>query len=281
MRVGTSTEEQEFACWLRKLAKGHFNDLDDTVLLPPFLLCQPNSLSSLITQTYPNLSMFQNDHYFQERCILAPRHRDVHDINNAVLTSYPGQLHELWSIDEAIDPDTEGVVDHTYPPEVLHSACPNGFPLAKLSLKVGCPIIILCNLHAQQGICNGSRGIVTKIGIRILEVQLFSGQTVVLPQIKLICTDPEFPFHLHQQQFPVALAFAITINKAQGQSFTSVGIDLQLPCFSHGQLYVALSRGRSRNNVKCLLGNRASFSHTKNVVFREAIVPSCSVSPIW
>ena len=41
-------------------------------------------------------------------------------------------------------------------------------------------------------------------------------------------------------QFPIRLAFAITINKAQGQSLELCGIYLHTDGFSHGQLYVAV-----------------------------------------
>jgi ATP-dependent exoDNAse (exonuclease V) alpha subunit len=49
-------------------------------------------------------------------------------------------------------------------------------------------------------------------------------------------------FPLYRYQFPVAVAFALTINKAQGQSLDVVSIYLPQPVFGHGQLYVALSR---------------------------------------
>ena len=45
-----------------------------------------------------------------------------------------------------------------------------------------------------------------------------------------------------RRQLPLKLAYAMTINKAQGQSFTRVGVRLNSGIFSHGQLYVALSR---------------------------------------
>jgi hypothetical protein len=48
--------------------------------------------------------------------------------------------------------------------------------------------------------------------------------------------------HFKRREFLIQLAFALTINKAQGQSVKNVGIDLRHPVFSHGQLYVALSR---------------------------------------
>ena len=52
------------------------------------------------------------------------------------------------------------------------------------------------------------------------------------------------PFEFRQLQFPVALCFAMTINKSQGQTFKAVGIDLTNESFTHGMLYVTLSRPR-------------------------------------
>jgi len=47
---------------------------------------------------------------------------------------------------------------------------------------------------------------------------------------------------MNRIQFPVTLAYCMTIHKSQGQTFNKVGIYLDSPCFTHGQLYVALSR---------------------------------------
>ena len=58
-----------------------------------------------------------------------------------------------------------------------------------------------------------------------------------------------FPFTLFRKQFPIVLAFAITTNKSQGQSFNSLGIFIRRLLFSHGQLYVALSRCKNPNNI--------------------------------
>ena len=55
---------------------------------------------------------------------------------------------------------------------------------------------------------------------------------------------------LRHCQFPVCLAFVMTINKAQGQSIYYVGIDLCVPVFSHGQLYVAFSYHTSSDRIK-------------------------------
>jgi hypothetical protein len=50
------------------------------------------------------------------------------------------------------------------------------------------------------------------------------------------------PFDFKRLQFPVRLAFAMLISKAQGQSRKVAGINLETPYFSHGQLYVACTR---------------------------------------
>ncbi|KIJ05188.1 hypothetical protein PAXINDRAFT_93785 [Paxillus involutus ATCC 200175] len=67
----------------------------------------------------------------------------------------------------------------------------------------------------------------------------------------------EYPIPLRRRQFPVRLAFCMTINKSQGQSVQYVGLDLRTPVFSHGQLYVALSRARIPDVSRLLFkGNR-------------------------
>ena len=57
------------------------------------------------------------------------------------------------------------------------------------------------------------------------------------------------------------------INKAQGQTYKAIGVDLSVPCFSHGQLYVAASRTGSAVKLSILTPN----SQTRNVVYPEAL----------
>jgi ATP-dependent exoDNAse (exonuclease V) alpha subunit len=75
-----------------------------------------------------------------------------------------------------------------------------------------------------------------------------------LPRIPLCPSDDEmFPFQFKRKQFPIRLCFAMTVNKAQWQTIPNVGIYLPEPVFSHGHLYVALSRSTARKNVKILV----------------------------
>ena len=117
--------------------------------------------------------------------------------------------------------------------------------------------------------------VLLRISHRVLQVQImggdFDGNIELIPHISLTlsssCT--KFAFSLHCQQFPVWLAFAISINKAQGQLVKTVGLDLWVPVFSHGQLYVALSCATSSSCIKALLSVRATGLRTTNVVYPE------------
>ena len=73
---------------------------------------------------------------------------------------------------------------------------------------------------------------------------------VLVPRIKNVSKSHQIPFTLIRHQFPLTLCYAMTINKAQGQTFNKVGILFDQPVFSHGQLYVAMSRVRNPRDIK-------------------------------
>ena len=93
----------------------------------------------------------------------------------------------------------------------------------------------------------------------------------------LALLDVDLPFALCRRQFPVRLAWAMTINKTRGQTFDKVGIHLEEPVFTHGQLYVAFSRARSFSDVRVEIlptlrqGRRDDTRTTDNIVFTEVL----------
>ena len=70
-------------------------------------------------------------------------------------------------------------------------------------------------------------------------------------------------------QFPVCVALSMTINKSQGQTLNKLGLYLPQSVFSHGQLYVALSRITSYQYIKVLICDDYHDCQTKNVVYDE------------
>jgi ATP-dependent DNA helicase PIF1 len=82
-------------------------------------------------------------------------------------------------------------------------------------------------------------------------------------------------FKLKRKQFSIRLSFAMIVNKAQGQTIPNVGIYLLEVVFSHGQLYVALSRGMSRSTTRVLAKPNQELDSTrnttKNIVYKDVL----------
>ena len=153
---------------------------------------------------------------------------------------------------------------------------------SKLELKVNCPIILLRNLDLSIGLCNGVRLVCKNFERNVIHAEItigqHSGKQVFLPRIPLSPAENEgYPFQFKRKQFPVRLCFAMTINKAQGQTIPNVGVYLPQHVFSHGQLYVALSRDVSMATTKVLVQsdklNKTTRTFTKNVVYKEVLLP--------
>ncbi|XP_050065533.1 uncharacterized protein LOC126554507 [Aphis gossypii] len=194
----------------------------------------------LIENVFPNISEnYKNYAWLSQRAILAAKNNDVHALNFTIQSKIAGDLVTYKSVDSITNPDD--VVN--YPTEFLNSLEIPGFPPHNLQLKVGTVILILRNLNPPR-LCNGTRLSVKRLMPNLIEATIingkYAGENVCIPRIPMIPTD--LPFDFKRLQFPVRLAFAMTINKSQGQSLSVCGINLENHCFSHGQLYVACSR---------------------------------------
>ncbi|KAF7120259.1 hypothetical protein RHSIM_Rhsim13G0061500 [Rhododendron simsii] len=183
------------------------------------------------------------------------------------ITSYapqrPTPTSELLQDDACANDDVEGV-----PPRVTQPfICPTSVPSTSYAPQR--------NIAPKAGLCNGTRLMVVRCASRIIEALILSGEKfgnlAFIPRITLTPSSSEFPFRMTRRQFPIRLAYALTINKSQGQSVKFVGVDLRTPVFSHGQLYVVLSRCTSFDLVSVLLP-KDELDSTANIVYPEVLL---------
>jgi hypothetical protein len=277
MRLEDTPENVLFAQWLIEVGEGKHLDEAGMLTLPPSMKCG-DDLESLMKAIYPEIDpqrAVPGGDYFLQRAILSTLNSDVDELNQKMLGKFPGQAKTYMSADKvAGEEQAQGL--QAYPTEYLHSINPTGFPSSRVTVKVGVPLMILRNLCPSSGLCNGTRVIVTRMHSRVIEAQILggehNGEKVFIPRITLIADGHALPFELHRRQFPVRLAFSMTINKSQGQSLQYVGLDLRTPVFAHGQLYVALSRCTSADRIKVLFPAGAVHTKTKNVVYPEVLL---------
>jgi ATP-dependent DNA helicase PIF1 len=220
------------------------------------------SLEALIEKVFPRIT--QNHEWLFERAILTPKNEEANKINDQIQLRLPGIAIKYKSID-TVTIEEQAV---NFPTEFLNSLEPPGIPPHILNLKIGSPLMIIRNLNAPK-LCNGTRVVIKNLTPNLIQATIlagkFKGEDILIPRIPMITNDLSFEFK--RLQFPVRLAFAITINKSQGQTLKVAGLNLMEPCFSHGQLYVGCSRVGTPKNLFIYAPN----NKTKNVVYPLAL----------
>ncbi|XP_057720223.1 uncharacterized protein LOC130934697 [Arachis stenosperma] len=240
-------------------------------------ILQIGEVEDIVNTIYPNLVQnFSDPSFFQDRAILAPTVDNVEEINNYIVDLLPGEEKNYLSADSICGSDAYSDVDVDWiTVEFLNQIRCSGLPNHSLKLKIGVPIILLRNIDPAGGLCNGTRLVVRDLGTNVIGADIVSGSKVgdkvFITRMSMIPSDTVIPFKFQRRQFPVSLSFAMTINKSQGQTLSTVGLFLHRPVFSHGQLYVALSRVRNRNGLKILLCDEGldDAGRTENVVFKK------------
>jgi len=148
------------------------HDAAKLMRLPDEVVFESQELSAFVDEIYPDVETNYTDaEWLTQRAILAPKNEHVDAINEEVLGRLPGKELKFLSADATTD-DTSGL----WSTDILNSWEPTGMPPHELKLKVGCVVMLLRNLHATRGLCNGTRLIVVKAKKNVLICRILTGR---------------------------------------------------------------------------------------------------------
>ncbi|KAG5599419.1 hypothetical protein H5410_030789 [Solanum commersonii] len=214
--------------------------------------------------------------YLKEKSILTPKNELVHELNDIIIKMIPGEGRTYYSSDDMCKTSTNtDEEDILYPTKFLNNLRFPGIPNHDIHLKVGILSMLLRNLNQTKGFCNGTRIVITHLGIWSVSAKIISaknlGSRVTIPRTIMSPNESKCPFKLKRRQLPLATCYAMTINKSQGQTLHWVGLYLPKHVFTHGQLYVAISQVTTREGLTVLNADDDTKYPTfiKNIIYEE------------
>ena len=210
-----------------------------------------STISTLQSRVF-NCSLTEKIAELQEQGITAvtffPTRQQCDELNNEMLKSLPGKLFELECTDDVDETISKLKWTKTADRQLqkLNRDCNmTGGLLSVLALAIGARVMLRRNIDTKLGLVNGSLGTVTAVTKQFVTVQfdhLTSPYKVERVKSRFVVMKN---YYVRREQFPLILAYAVTIHKSQGLFLDHAIIDLSDKVFCAAMAYVALFRVRS------------------------------------
>jgi hypothetical protein len=218
-----------------------------------------------------------NPDLMHTRAILSATNTVVDEWNTEIQNMNRNPAHELCSIDKFKDiDDPYGILQRMISESVLERFQRPGVPHHRLILKKDDICMVMRNLNKREGIAKNTRVKILHISpfiVRVCTLHPTNPKYYNIPRIRFTVTLPYGrSIKMERKQFPLRLAYAMTYNKSQGQEFDRVVVDVRKQPFTHGHLYVALSRIRIANNIRLFIEKNIGLSDNDDLLFDPPIV---------
>jgi ATP-dependent exoDNAse (exonuclease V) alpha subunit len=126
----------------------------------------------------------------------------------------------------------------------------------EVTFCVGDQVVVTTNVDQEEGIVNGTRGVVLDVKARSVLIKRINSEQV---WIKYYTSTNAEDSNLSVSYIPLKLAYALSIHKSQGMTLDAIEIDIGSKIFAAGQAYTALSRAQSLSSVKIKSISMSSF----------------------
>ena len=118
----------------------------------------------------------------------------------------------------------------------------------KLELKIGSQVMLTVNKNVEEGLVNGSRGVIIKLDSDMIAVKLMKGNIEIFERHEFIYEEDGKVIG-KRLQFPFILSYCLTIHKIQGSTIDCAIMDIGNSIFENSMSYVALSRVKSLSGL--------------------------------